>query len=74
MASEQELREIKRKHSAWVLQQPGVCGFGIERDDTGNFVLAVHLDSTHPTAGATVPESIDGHPVKRIHSGPFTKQ
>lgn len=74
MASEQEVKEIKRRNSAWLLQQPGVSGVGVEKDGSGNFVLAVHLDASQPGAGATVPDSIEGCPIKQIKSGPFTKQ
>jgi len=74
MASEQDVLEIKRRHSAQLLRQPGVCGVGVEKDETGQFVLAIHLDATQPGAGAVVPDFIEGCPVKRIASGPFTKQ
>jgi hypothetical protein len=74
MVTEQTAKEIKRKHSAWVLRQPGVCGVGVEKDSNGQFVLAVHLDANHSDAGVTIPESIEGCPVRRIASGPFTKQ
>ena len=74
MASEQTVLEIKRKHSAELLRQPGVCGVGVEKDDTGQFVLAVHIDPSQPNADRSVPDFIEGCPVKRIHSGPFTKQ
>jgi hypothetical protein len=74
MPSEQQVREIKRRHSARLLQQPGVCGVGVEKDARGEFVLAVHLDATQPEAGAELPDAIEGCPVKRIRSGPFTKQ
>ena len=74
MDSEQEVLQIKRKHSVQLLQQPGVCGVGVEKDESGQFVLAVHLDANQPGAGATVPDSIEGCRVKRIASGPFTKQ
>jgi hypothetical protein len=74
MVSEEEVKAIKRRHSARLLQEPGVCGVGVEKDQNGNFVLAVHLDTTQPDAGATVPASIEGCPVKRVRSGPFTPQ
>jgi hypothetical protein len=74
MPSEQEVVEIKRRHSAQLLQQPGVCGVGVEKDKAGNFYIAVHLDATSPRAGENVPQSIEGAPVKRIRSGPFVKQ
>ncbi len=74
MVSEQQVREIKRKHSGRLLQQPGVCGVGVEKGDDGNFVLAIHLDANLPKAGSAIPDSIEGCPVKRLFSGPFTKQ
>jgi len=74
MPSEREVVEIKRRHSAQLLQEPGVCGVGVEKDAAGNFYLAVHLDATNPHAGENVPDSIEGAPVKRIRSGPFVKQ
>jgi hypothetical protein len=73
MASEEELRQIKRRHSARLLQLPGVCGIGIEKDKSGDYVLAVHLDASDPNAGKDVPETIEGQPVMRVQSGPFTK-
>lgn len=73
MASEEELREIKRRHSARLLQLPGVSGVGIEKDSSGEYVLAVHLDANDPAAGKDVPESIEGQPIKRVRSGPFAK-
>jgi len=72
--SEQEVREIKRRHSSRLLQQPGVCGVAVEKDERGDFVLTVHLDATQPNAGATIPDSIEGCPVRRVQSGPFTKR
>jgi len=74
MPSEQAVVEIKRRHSAQLLQQPGVCGVGVERDAGGNYYLAVHLDATNPRAGENIPSSIDGAPVKLVRSGPFVKQ
>jgi hypothetical protein len=73
MASEDELRQIKRRHSARLLQLPGVCGVGIEKDESGDYVLAVHLDASDPAAGKEVPETIEGQRIKRVRSGPFTK-
>jgi len=34
----------------------------------------VHLDASQPKAGAAIPDSIEGCQVKRLFSGPFTKQ
>jgi hypothetical protein len=74
MKSEEEVRAIKRRHSARLLQEPGVSGVGVERDDkTGQYVLALHLDSDDPALRKRLPAEIEGCPVKFIHSGPFRK-
>jgi len=74
MPTEEEVRQIKRRHSADLLRQPGVCGVAVEKDERGDFLLAIHLDASQPNAGATIPETLDGCPIKRVYSGPFVKQ
>ena len=73
MQSEQEARDIKRKHSAQLLGQPGVCGVGVERDDAGRYVITIHLKTNDPNVSGRLPTEIDGCPVKLVHSGPFHK-
>lgn len=73
MATEQEIREVKRRHSQRLLNQPGVSGVGIEKDDAGEYVLTVHLDTDDPEKRESLPDEIEGHRVKYIHSGPFRK-
>lgn len=73
MATEEEMREIKRRHAADLLRQPGVCGVGVEKDETGEFVIAIHLDTDDPRVQAALPNQIEGHSVRFIRSGPFRK-
>lgn len=73
MKSEQEVREIKRRHSGRLLALPGVCGVGVEKDDKGEYVLALHLENESPSVTAGLPARIEDCPVKWIHSGPFHK-
>jgi hypothetical protein len=73
MASEPEMTEVKRRHSSYLLNQPGVCGVGVEKDDHGQFVLAIHLDTDDPEVPRHLPKEIEGHPVKLVRSGPFRK-
>ncbi|CAN5155708.1 MAG: hypothetical protein ACR2GW_14135 [Pyrinomonadaceae bacterium] len=73
MATEKEIREVKRRHSPQLLNRPGVCGVGVEKDKAGDYVLAVHLDTENEDALAALPEEIEGYPVKYIYSGPFRK-
>lgn len=73
MATEREIRAVKRRHSPQLLNRPGVCGVGVEKDESGDYVLAVHLDTEDEDALAALPEKIEGYPVKYIQSGPFRK-
>jgi len=74
MVTEQEAKRVKNKHSVRLLQEPGVCGIGVEKDAHGGFLLAIHLDASRPDAGSTVPDDIEGCPVRRVSSGPFVAQ
>jgi hypothetical protein len=73
MATEDEIRQLKRRYSARLLGQPGVSGVGIEKDDAGGYTLAVHLDADAPEALEHLPGEIEGHRIKYIRSGPFRK-
>jgi len=73
MATEEEARAIKSRHSPQLLRQPGVCGVGVEKDEAGNFVIAIHLDTDDPEVRARLPQHLEGLRVKAIHSGPFRK-
>ena len=73
MASEEEARAVKQRHSPAILHQPGVCGVGVEKDEAGNYVISIHLDTDDPAVRARLPGQIEGYPVKPIFSGPFRK-
>jgi hypothetical protein len=73
MLSEDEVRAIKRRHSARLLQQSGVCGVGVEKDEAGRYVLAVHVDASDPAAGEGLPGEIEGAPVRVVRSGAFRR-
>jgi hypothetical protein len=73
LATEQEIRELKHRHSASLLARPGVSGVGVEKNDSGDYVLAVHVDTDDPEALKQLPEDIEGHAVKYVRSGPFRK-
>ncbi len=73
MATEEEIREVKRRHSPNLLRQAGVCGVGVEKDEAGNYVIALHLDTDDPEVRARLPQQIEGYNVKFLFSGPFRK-
>jgi hypothetical protein len=71
MATEQQIRDLKARHSARLLGSRGVSGVGIEKDGEGGYVLAVHLDDDPESLG--LPAEIEGHRIKYVRSGPFRK-
>jgi hypothetical protein len=74
LASEDQIREVKRRHSAELLGMPGVCGVGVAKGKSGDLVLAVHISADDPSVEARVPKEIEGVPVETVVSGPFEKQ
>jgi hypothetical protein len=74
MATVDELRVVKRKYSANLLRQPGVCGVDINIKKSGEANLTVHLDSRDPEIRATLPSVLDGFPVEYVYTGPIRKQ
>jgi hypothetical protein len=73
MASQDQVRQVKRKYSPELLQQPGISGVGVEKDESGGYVLAVHINVDDADAAGRIPAQIEGCPVKVIRSGPFRK-
>lgn len=73
MSSEDEIREVKRRHSAELLRMPGVCGVGVAKGKDGGLVIALHLDTDDPQIAAQLPKELEGHPVEIVQSGPFKK-
>lgn len=50
-----------------------MAGVGIEKDEAGEYVLAIHLDASAAKNEKELPNEIDGVPVRYIRSGPFRK-
>jgi hypothetical protein len=71
MSTEQEAHDVKSRHSNELLSKPGVSGVGVEKDETGQFVILVYLDSNDPGVQQQLPQDIEGFPVKSVFSGPF---
>jgi hypothetical protein len=74
MASEDQISEVKRRHSAELLGLPGVCGVGVAKGRGGGLVIAIHLDTDDPDVKARLPKELEGVPVETVVSGPFRKQ
>jgi hypothetical protein len=73
MATEEEIRALKERHGEELLRRPGVSGVGIQRDQGGEYLLAVHLDRDAGEAAEALPEEIEGHRVLYLRTGPFNK-
>lgn len=73
MASEQQAREVKNRHSAELMRLPGVCGVGVQKSTEGEFYIALHLDTDDPQIAAQLPREIEGLTVQTIVSGPFKR-
>jgi len=73
MSTEEQIRDVKRRHSAELLRLPGVSGVGVAKGKNGELVISVHLDSGDPEVAGRIPKEIEGFAVETIHSGPFTK-
>jgi hypothetical protein len=71
MNPEEAIRAVKRRYAPQFLQKPGVSGIGVEKDDTGRYVLAIHVDGSNAALVDQLPKEIEGHPVRVVQSGPF---
>ena len=69
--TEDEVRAIKQRHAPQLLQQPGVCGVGVQKDEAGEFFIALHTDVNDPAVHDRLPKNLEGAPVRLILSGPF---
>lgn len=73
MATQSEIDKVKERHSERLMNMPGVVGVGVERDESGQFVLALHVETDDPHVLGGLPRQVEGYPVKIIGSGPYEK-
>jgi len=73
MASEQEARDVKNRHSMELLRLPGVCGVGVQKAGDNDFYIAVHVESSDAKVIEQLPRQLEGLRVETIVSGPFKK-
>jgi hypothetical protein len=74
MATFEELKAVKRRHAAELLRRDGVCGIDIDEDAGGQPFIAVHLDSDDPQVRQQLPDQLEGHKLRFVHTGPIRKQ
>lgn len=70
MATETDIRQLKQRHGARLLAHPNVSAVGVERDEGGGYALTVDV------RGDTrdLPEELEGHRIRYVTRGPYTKQ
>jgi len=74
MASEKEVTAIKDRVAFRLLDLPEVSGVGVEKDESGGYTLAVHLNTDSSGIRKRVLDEVKDSPVKFVISGPFKKQ
>jgi hypothetical protein len=73
MASEQQARDVKNRHSMELLRLPGVHGVGVQKAADNDFYIALHVESDDPQIVEQLPKQLEGLRVETIVSGPFKK-
>jgi hypothetical protein len=74
MVTQAEAIRIKDSFSAQHLGRNGVSAVGVGQDGSGAPVLIVHLDARLKGTATSVPDVIEGLPVRIEWTGPFSKQ
>jgi hypothetical protein len=74
MVTEAQLKDVKRRFALRLLELERVSGVGIEKDESGRFVLAIHLNDSSPK-GLDLPAELKDVPIKyHRQDGGFRKQ
>jgi hypothetical protein len=60
------IQEVKARHEARLMAQPGVVAVGIGRDADGRQAIIVSLDRERPEVRANTPQELEGYAV-RVH-------
>ena len=66
--------EVKDRHSKALLATPGVSAVGVEAGVGGKGELVVHLDVGHDHLAKSLPDELEGVPVRYVVDGPFAAQ
>jgi hypothetical protein len=68
------IQEVKTRHEARLMAQPGVIAVGIGRNTDGAEVIVVSLDRHRPDVRAQVPHTLEGYAVRVQVIGPMRAQ
>ena len=64
------IQEVKARHESRLMAQPGVVAVGVGRDPDGSEAIVVSLDRERPEVRASVPQALEGYPVRVQVIGP----
>ena len=68
------IHDVKAKYKDQLMAEPGVVSVGIGRDDEGNSVIIVGLDSPRPETMGKLPKELDGYRLRVEVVGPLKAQ
>jgi hypothetical protein len=68
------IQEVKARHEARLMAQPGVVAVGIGRDADGRQAIVVSLDRERPEVRASTPQELEGYAVRVQVIGPVRAQ
>jgi hypothetical protein len=68
------IQEVKARHEARLMAQPGVVAVGIGRDADGRETIVVSLDRERPEVRAKTPQELEGYAVRVQVIGPVRAQ
>ncbi len=59
------IKEVRAKHEAQLLDVPGVVSVGIGKGETGEPVIVIGVERDDHELLSTLPEVLEGYPVKK---------
>jgi hypothetical protein len=61
---EKSVKVIKAQHESRLMEMPGVVSVGVGQDEEGNQVIVIGIESEAHLDELTLPEELEGFPVK----------
>lgn len=64
IAVPESIKNVKTKHESRLMSTPGVVSVGIGQDSKGQSAIIIGVESQDKLNKITLPEELDGYPVK----------
>jgi len=74
VAVPESINSVKTKHEPGLMAKPGVVSVGIGLDDKGQSAIIIGVESQDKLNKLTLPEALDGYPVKVQITGTIRAQ